>query len=105
MAKNCCIKVHTTKAEYEKCKARALAAKLSLSSYMLQAGLANARYTSKQDFLRDLAVREKMLDHLETLAVQVTSEPLHYDHSLQLLRKLSDIEIVLRSVQHQRNPS
>jgi hypothetical protein len=102
MKKNMCIKVHVTPTEYDECVARAKRAGLSLSAFMLSAGLSKDNQINANQFLRDLAVREAMLAEIEKIASEVAQEATSQRYAFLLLEMFTKIECALKSINQPR---
>jgi hypothetical protein len=98
MKKNMCIKVHATPDEYAECTERAKRAGLSLSAFMLSAGLSKDNQINENQFLRDLGVREAMLAEIEKIAPKVMQQAASQRSVVRLLELFTQIELALTSI-------
>lgn len=97
MLKNKCIKVHVTAEQLADCSERAKKTGLSLSAYMLNAGLSYQRSVARDDFLWEIAQREKLLVAIDSLAATVASRTVPALDAVQILKFLEGIKNDIRS--------
>ena len=91
MPKNKCIKVHVSAEQLAVCSERAKKMGLSLSAYMLNAGLSAQRSASRDDFLREITRREKLLVAIDRLAAIFASRTVSAVDAVQILKLLEVI--------------
>jgi hypothetical protein len=90
--KNKCIKVHVTAEQLADCSERAKKTGLSLSAYMLNAALSAQRSALRDDFLWEIAQREKLLVAIDRLAALVASRTVSAVDAMQILKLLEGIK-------------
>ena len=96
MPKNKCIKVHVSAEQHAACSERAEKMGLSLSAYMLNAGLSDQRSVSRDDFLWEIAQREKLLASIDRLAATFARRTVSAVDAMQILKLLEDIKNTIR---------
>lgn len=92
MRKDKCIKVHVSADQLAVCSERAKKMGLSLSAYMLNAGLSAQRSAARDDFLWEIAQREKLLVAIDRLAATFTSRTVSTVDAVQILKLLEGIK-------------